>query len=152
MVSVLCWDSSLRSVFFFGGEENSFWCPPFKMVSTSLKCCPAFCFFFVFLFFHFENKSQKTKGFFIIMASEQDFATSLAGGNDSEKLHTLCSLPYKHQSVWYLNAFWKEGAEQEVLLFSFIFLFILLLLLFPIGFCFLFFLLFFSDVPPKKTG
>jgi DNA repair exonuclease SbcCD ATPase subunit len=47
------------------------------------------------------------------MAADQDFATSLAGGNDSAKLATLCSLPYKHQSVWYLNAFWLEGAEQE---------------------------------------
>ena len=125
---------------------------PFQNGVHVTKMLSRILLFFCFSLFSFENKSQKTKGFIIIMASEQDFATSLAGGNDSEKLHTLCSLPYKHQSVWYLNAFWLEGAEQEVLFFSFIFLFILLLLLFPIGFCFLFFLLFFSDVPPQKTG
>ncbi|KAL6077703.1 Signal recognition particle receptor FtsY [Balamuthia mandrillaris] len=38
---------------------------------------------------------------------------SLAGSNDTEKLIDLASKPYKQQAVWFLNAYWKQFAEQE---------------------------------------
>jgi len=37
------------------------------------------------------------------------FKTVLDGSNDSEKLHHLCTLTYKEQAVWFLNAFWEAG-------------------------------------------
>merc|ERR1711915_1028221 len=38
---------------------------------------------------------------------------SLDGATDRDKLHTLCSLPYKEQAVWFLNANWDSFAEAE---------------------------------------
>jgi hypothetical protein len=32
----------------------------------------------------------------------------LEGANDLEKLAHLCSLSYKQQAVWFLNAFWDQ--------------------------------------------
>jgi DNA repair exonuclease SbcCD ATPase subunit len=34
--------------------------------------------------------------------------SKLNGANDSEKLAHLCSLTYKQQAVWFLNAFWEQ--------------------------------------------
>jgi len=41
------------------------------------------------------------------------YLTVLPGGSDHEKFGSLCGLPYKHQAVWYLNAFWEQGAKAE---------------------------------------
>ena len=38
---------------------------------------------------------------------------SLAGNTDNEKFTALCSLTYKEQSVWFLNAFWNALGEVE---------------------------------------
>jgi DNA repair exonuclease SbcCD ATPase subunit len=42
-----------------------------------------------------------------------EFKSALSGANDMEKFKELCKLPYKHQAVWYLNAFWSEGGEAQ---------------------------------------
>ena len=39
------------------------------------------------------------------------FKTVLAGPSDSDKLHELCTLTYKEQAVWFLNAFWEAGLK-----------------------------------------
>ena len=39
------------------------------------------------------------------------FKTALDGADDSAKLHDLCSLTYKEQAVWFLNAFWEGGTN-----------------------------------------
>eukprot|EP00009_Paramoeba_aestuarina_P009185 CAMPEP_0201520460 /NCGR_PEP_ID=MMETSP0161_2-20130828/11374_1 /ASSEMBLY_ACC=CAM_ASM_000251 /TAXON_ID=180227 /ORGANISM="Neoparamoeba aestuarina, Strain SoJaBio B1-5/56/2" /LENGTH=290 /DNA_ID=CAMNT_0047918835 /DNA_START=60 /DNA_END=932 /DNA_ORIENTATION=+ len=34
-------------------------------------------------------------------------------GNDLEKLHELCTKPFKEQAVWFLNGFWHDMGEKE---------------------------------------
>ena len=38
---------------------------------------------------------------------------SLPGRDDKEKLEALGNRTYKEQAVWYLNGYWKKGAEQQ---------------------------------------
>jgi len=38
---------------------------------------------------------------------------SLPGRDDKEKLEALGNRTYKEQAIWYLNGFWKKGAEQQ---------------------------------------
>ncbi len=38
---------------------------------------------------------------------------SLPGRDDKEKLEALGNRTYKEQAIWYLNGFWKKGADQQ---------------------------------------
>ena len=40
-------------------------------------------------------------------------AAGVLHGNDLEKLHELCGLPFKEQAVWLLNGFWHDFGEKE---------------------------------------
>jgi len=44
---------------------------------------------------------------------EQATTMSLPGRDDKEKLEALGNRTYKEQAVWYLNGYWKKGAEQQ---------------------------------------
>ena len=44
----------------------------------------------------------------------------LPGADDSEKLAHLCSLSYKAQAVWFLNAFWDEIESESQKLWDYV--------------------------------